>query len=201
MGARTHLVGHRLSIEGVGYSSPTLPTPKAISLNLYLCVDDRRCPGTQEGISQVGITTSITNSTTASASGRRQSSPLSVTPWSHAGLHVAPASVDVDPRQARSSQRGSAHALDGRCSPLAVLGYRELRWGWQPHSESRSVAHVTAVGGRASRFLSSTLSISEERKILVPQRLYYQKDGIFECRVLSPTFKKLPLPIATQVSC
>jgi hypothetical protein len=49
--------------------------------------------------------------------------------------------------------------------------------------------------------LSSTLSISEERKILVPQRLDYQKDGIFECRVLSPTFKKLPLPIATQVSC
>jgi hypothetical protein len=27
--------------------------------------------------------------------------------------------------------------------------------------------------------LSSTLSISEERKILVPQRLDYQKDGIF----------------------
>src|SRR5262245_12422082 len=49
--------------------------------------------------------------------------------------------------------------------------------------------------------LSSTLSISEERKILVPQRLDYQKDRIFECRVLSPTFKKLPLPIATQVSC
>ena len=32
--ARTHLAGHRLSIEGVGYGVSAPPTPKAMSLNL-----------------------------------------------------------------------------------------------------------------------------------------------------------------------
>jgi RNA 3'-terminal phosphate cyclase (ATP) len=34
VGARTHLAGHRLSIEGVGYGASAPPTPKAMSLNL-----------------------------------------------------------------------------------------------------------------------------------------------------------------------